>query len=105
MNVLPRFVDYLRRDRRPIAGDARHVDRRLADVGLVEPLLRPDKAQRRQVEPHDLVRRLERPPRRRRRLEKVLAHPYGLSALTRTEDANFLSHLVLKSGMGYQPMI
>jgi hypothetical protein len=72
--------------RRPKARDAGHVDRRLADVRLVEPVFRAIEANRSQVEPEDSVGRLERLPRGRMSVEKVLAHSNELCPLPRTEN-------------------
>src|SRR6185437_11487152 len=79
------------------AGNARRVQRGLADVGLVEKVLGPVKTDTGQAEADDVIGALKYFPRRGGCGEEVFAHSQDLSALAGTEDEGIACHKVANS--------
>src|SRR4051812_47839696 len=86
------FTEHAGGDRRAVRRDARHVNRRLADVRLIEPLFRTGEAERGEVEAEDVVGSVEGFLRSGGLIVKILAHADRLGALSGTEDEGGLVH-------------
>src|SRR5947209_7000419 len=86
------WLDRARRLGCAMARHACHVNRRLADIGFVQLLIRPAEAERLEVQPHHVIRSVEYLPRGGRCLVKILAHCDDLSALAGTENISQWPH-------------
>src|SRR5437867_10749262 len=72
--------------------DAGDINCWLANVCLIEPILRAVEADFAKVKADELIGAIEDFPRGRRGLVKVFAHAHRLSALSRTEDVSLSAH-------------